>query len=126
MKKITVLMAACLATAFAANAANADDAAAGEDLFMKKCKMCHTTGDDGKNGMGPNLLGVVGRAVGTVESYTKYTDAMKATGVTWDEATIDKLLQDPQAFAPGNGMKGGKIKKEDQRAAIIAYLATLK
>lgn len=127
MKKTTLLIAVTvLSTALAATSASAGDAAAGETLFKKKCKMCHTTGDNGKNGMGPNLRGIVGRTVGTVASYTKYSDAMKATGVVWDAASIDKLLQDPKAFAEGNKMKGGKIKKADQRADIIAYLATVK
>lgn len=127
MKKSALLIAsAFLTTAFASVSASAGDAAAGEALFMKKCKMCHSTSDDGKSGMGPNLHGIIGRTAGMLESYTKYSDGMKASGVVWDDAALDKLMQDPEDFVEDTKMKGGKIKDAAQREDISAYLATVK
>lgn len=127
MKKSALLIAtAFVTTALVSVSVSAADSAAGEGLFKKKCKMCHTTSDDGKNGMGPNLLGVYGRGVGTLESFTKYSDALKGVGGTWDAALLNKLMTDPAAFADGNKMKGGQVKDEAERADIIAYIETLK
>ncbi len=127
MKKPALLMASAFLTAAVLSApAYAGDAAAGAGAFKKKCKVCHTISDGGKNGMGPNLFGVIGRKAGTLESFTKYSDGMKASGVVWDEATVGKLLEDPMGFVEGSKMKGGKIGDPAGRADIAAYLATLK
>lgn len=125
-KSALLIAAAFLTTAFISASASAGDAKAGGELFNKKCKMCHTASDNGKHGMGPNLMGVMGRSVGTAAGYTKYSDAMKATGVTWNAASIGKLITDPAAFAAGNMMKGGQVKDAAERDNIIAYIETLK
>ena len=127
MKKYALIIAATfLTTAIVSNAAfAAGDAAAGKALFKKKCKICHVVKDNGKNGMGPNLFGVVGRKAGTQDGFTKYSDGMKSAGV-WDDAALNKLMEDPAAFVAGNKMKGGKISDAGQRADIIAYLKGLK
>jgi cytochrome c len=127
MNKSALLIAATfLTTAFISASASAGDAKAGEELFNKKCKMCHTASDNGKHGMGPNLMGVMGRSVGMAEGYTKYSDAMKGAGVKWDAASLGKLITDPAAFAAGNKMTGGKISDAAERDNIIAYIETLK
>jgi cytochrome c len=127
MNKSALLIAATfLTTAFISASASASDAAAGGEVFKKKCKMCHTISDNGKHGMGPNLMGVMGRAVGIAEGYAKYSDAMKGAGVTWDAASLAKLMENPAAFAAGNKMTGGQIKDAAERDNIIAYIETLK
>lgn len=100
----------------------AQDAAAGEKVFAK-CKACHIVDED-KNKIGPGLKGVVGRKAGTHEGF-KYSKAMTeagAAGLVWDEANLDKYLTDPKAFIKGNKMAFAGLKKEDERANVIAYL----
>ncbi len=118
------ILTATLALAFAATlgsgAALAEgDAVAGKKVF-KKCKTCHTF-DPGKKKIGPHLKGVVGRKAGSVEGY-KYSKAMKAVDIVWDEANLDQFLTKPKAFVKGTKMSFGGLKKEAQRADLIAYL----
>ncbi len=93
--------------------------AAGEKVF-KKCKTCHTF-DPGKKKIGPHLKGVVGRKAGAVEGF-KYSKAMAGSDITWDEASLDEFLKKPKAFLKGTKMSFGGLKKDDQRADVIAYL----
>ncbi|MGD9670633.1 MAG: cytochrome c family protein [Hyphomicrobiaceae bacterium] len=102
--------------------ASAADVANGESVF-KKCKACHAT--DGKNKVGPHLDGVLGRKAGSVDGFN-YSEAMKNSGITWNEAELDKYLKDPKADIPGNKMVFVGIKDDADRADLVAYLATLK
>lgn len=97
------------------------DAAAGEKLFVK-CKTCHTL-EAGKNKVGPSLAGLIGRAAASVADFN-YSDAMKASGITWDEATLSEYLADPKGKVPGNKMVFPGMKKDEDRANLIAYLKT--
>jgi cytochrome c len=76
-------------------------------------------------GMGPSLAGIVGRQAGTLAGF-RYSNAMKKTGATWDAATLNKYLADPQAFAPGNRMPYSGMPEVKDRADLILYLETLK
>jgi cytochrome c len=106
--------------AFGANAAlAAGDPAKGEKVFAK-CKACHTL-EAGKNRIGPSLAGLFGRTAGTVAEF-KYSDAMAASGIVWDEATLDSYLADPKNAIPGNKMVFPGLKKEEDRQDVIAYL----
>lgn len=102
-------------------AAHAADAEAGKGVF-KKCQACHVLG---KNGVGPNLNGVIGRKAGTVEGFN-YSEAMKNSGLTWDVATIKEYLANPKAKVPGNKMVFAGIKDPVDEDNLIAYLETLK
>jgi len=108
-----------LVLALSAGPAWAGDAEAGKKVF-NKCKACHDLAA-GKNKIGPSLHGLMGRAAGTAEGF-KYSDAMADSGLTWDEATLDQYLADPKGFIPGNKMVFVGVKKDDQRADVIAYL----
>ena len=98
------------------------DAEAGEKVF-KRCQACHVI-DKEQNRVGPHLVGIIGRKAGAVEGF-KYSEAMAAKGtegMVWDEATLDQYLADPKGFIPKNKMAFAGLKKEDERAAVIAYL----
>jgi cytochrome c len=118
--------AAVLATVFAVSPAAADgDVAAGEKIFTTKCKVCHQIGPGAKNSVGPNLSGVIGRKAGTEEGYN-YSDAMKGSGLTWDEATFKEYIKDPKAKVPGIKMIFAGLPKDTDQDAIYAYLAQFK
>jgi cytochrome c len=87
---------------------------------FNKCKTCHSF-DPGKKKIGPHLQGIIGRKAGSVEGY-KYSKAMKAADIVWDEANLDKYLTKPKAFVKGTKMSFAGLKKEAQRQDLIAYL----
>lgn len=98
------------------------DIAKGEQSF-KKCLACHIVTDK-INKVGPHLIGVVGRKVATVEGYV-YSNGMKeyaATGAVWDEAKLTAYLENPKAIVAKTKMAFAGIKKEDERADLIAFL----
>ena len=98
--------------------AMAQDAANGESVF-KKCKACH--GLDGKNKVGPNLHGVIGRKAGLAPGFA-YSDPMTASEVVWSAETLDKFLLRPSDFIPGTRMVFVGLRKPEDRASVIAYL----
>ena len=100
---------------------SAGDATAGEKVF-KKCKACHVV-EEGKNKTGPSLYGIVGRAAGSVEGY-KYSKAIADSGLVWDAETLDAYLTNPKKYLKGTKMAFPGLKKEKDRADVIAYLAT--
>lgn len=100
----------------------AADVAKGEKLFGQ-CKACHKL--DGKDGTGPHLNGIVGRGVGSVVGYT-YTAGVVEHGGTWDPAALDTWLKGPKAYIAGTKMTYAGMKKPEDRANLIAWLATVK
>lgn len=88
-----------------------------------KCRACHTIEKDGANGQGPNLYGIVGRTVAALESF-RYSSALQELGTSvWTYEMVDEWLQNPQAMAKGSKMILA-VRKPDQRADLLAYLAT--
>ncbi|MBA4095910.1 MAG: cytochrome c family protein [Rhodospirillum sp.] len=116
---LRVMMAAAVLCT-AAIPAIASDPAAGEKAFAV-CKACHKVGEGAKNGVGPALNGVVGRAAGAVEGY-KYSDAMANSGITWDEANLAEYLKNPKAKVPSGKMMFAGVKDDTKLADLIAYL----
>ena len=96
-------LAAAAAFAFATTGASAQDAAAGEKVFLK-CKVCHQVGEGAKNGVGPSLNGLFGRKSGTVEGYS-YSDANKNSGITWEPAVFADLTAYLAQFGPDGKKK---------------------
>jgi cytochrome c len=122
MKSALLVVATLAGLGFSAHAAMAQDAAAGEKVFLK-CKVCHQIGDTAKNSVGPVLTGVVGRPAGTYPGYS-YSDANKNSGLTWDEATLTVYLKNPRAKVPGTKMTFPGLPSDDDIANVIAYLKT--
>jgi cytochrome c len=117
--KSTLAMAA-LAVAVTAQAAQAQDVAAGEQSF-KKCLPCHSIGDGAKNKVGPELNGLDGRHSGSAPGYS-YSDANKNSGITWDEAQFKEYIKDPKAKIPGTKMIFPGIKNETEVNNLWAYI----
>ena len=117
MKK--TLLALALAAIGLPAAAQAQDAEAGKAVF-NVCKACHSV-DEGAKGVGPNLKGVIGRKSGAVEGFT-YSEPMKASGLTWDEATFADYIANPKTKIPGNKMVFAGIKDEQKVKDLIAFL----
>jgi len=99
------------------------DLAAGENKF-KACKACHKV-EDGQNGTGPHLYGVVGRAVAGVEGFTTYSGNLVKVAETWGPEELDGFLENPKAYAPGTKMTYKGLKDPEDRANLIAWLDSL-
>lgn len=95
------------------------DAAAGETVFAQ-CRTCHLV-EEGKNGVGPSLYGIVGRASGSIEGF-KYSDANANSGLTWTPEVMFEYLEAPREFMPGTRMAFPGLKNPQDRADVIAYL----
>lgn len=95
-------------------------AAMGEQVF-KRCVACHTIDPGGANGIGPNLHGVVGRALASHPGFN-YSSAMKAKGGVWDDAALDTYLKQPMMAVPGTRMAFAGIPDDADRKALMLYL----
>lgn len=130
----TIALVALSAPAFAQG-----DATKGEAEF-KKCKACHAiVADDGteiqKGGKtGPNLYGVIGRAVASEANFAGYSESLKAVGANgtvWDEALVAAFVKDPSAWVKEQtGDAAAKSKMTFKLAKggedVAAYLASVK
>jgi cytochrome c len=99
------------------------DAEKGEKVF-RKCAACHTADADGPKRAGPNLHGVAGRGVGSLEGFA-YSNVLKEAGEAgdvWDDERLNAFLTDPKSTYKGNKMSFAGLKKDDERADLIAFL----
>lgn len=118
------LFAVCIFMMAGTSALAAGDAEKGKKI-AKKCKACHTLQEGGKNGLGPNLFGILDKKAGTVEGY-KYSNALLASGITWDATTFVDFITKPKKVIKGTKMSFRGIKKDGQRADLLAYFKTLR
>ena len=104
-----------------AASAQSGDAARGQRVFNLQCKACHTLEKDGASVVGPNLHGVFGRKAGTATGF-EFSEAMKKSGIVWDDATIADYNRDPKGKVPDTKMVFNGVKNAGQLADLVAYL----
>ena len=90
---------------------------------FKKCAACHKL-EDGVNGVGPHLYGVVNRDVGAVSGF-KYSGSLVAVAQNWSSDNLNGFLTKPSKYAPGTKMSFNGLSKSADRANLIAYLGTI-
>ena len=98
------------------------DAAAGESIYYQ-CRACHMV-EEGKNGVGPSLYGVIGSTAGSVDGFN-YSDANANSGLTWTPEIMFEYLESPREYLPGTRMVYPGLKDAQDRADLIAYLGTI-
>lgn len=128
MTRKFVLPTALLATVVATGASLQPVGAAapgpnGEALFRQRCQSCHSVTPGRNTPLGPSLIGVVGRKAAATPF--NYSPALKASGLTWNRATMDRFLAAPSRTVPGTRMVIA-VSDGAQRAALIGYLETKK
>ncbi len=102
------------------------DPAAGEASF-RKCQACHTAEQGGANKVGPNLWDIVNRPIASHEGFS-YSSAMQEFATSegeWDYEHLNGFLLNPRGYVSGTAMAFAGLKKDDERANVIAYLRTL-
>lgn len=100
------------------------DAAKGAKLFVQ-CRACHTVNVGGRDGVGPNLAGVMGKNAAARTTY-KYSAALKNSKIRWDKGSMDAFLKRPSTAVPGTKMAFGGMPNAQARADMVAYLETLR
>src|SRR5690348_14309478 len=120
--KLALLSAACAAVALLSDGVwAAEEPDLGASLFTRACAACHSLAPD-RNMTGPSLAGVWGRKAGSLESFDRYSPALKSSSVVWDEKSLDAWLTSPSRFIPNNHMPFAGIPNPGQRADLIAFL----
>ncbi|SFR08955.1 c-type cytochrome [Poseidonocella sedimentorum] len=100
----------------------AADAGSGERVFGK-CRACHKL-EDGANAAGPHLYGLVGRPIASVDGFN-YSSALADLPGDWAPEELSAFLESPKGYAPGTAMSFNGLPKIEDRANLIAYLATI-
>lgn len=97
--------------------------ARGKRLYVF-CRACHATEEVAGSKIGPNLAGIMNRPVASLKD-SLYSDALQQQDFVWDEEKMDIWLLRPATLVPGTSMGFVGLPREENRAAIIAYLKTL-
>jgi cytochrome c len=96
------------------------DAKRGQEVFEKRCAGCHSLDEDKE---GPRLRGIYGKKAGSMTTF-KYSDALKASNITWDVPSLDQWMADPDKIVPNSDMFF-RVPRARERTDVIAYLQTL-
>ena len=118
---VAALLVLLEGTDFAARAAEpSGDAKQGAQVY-RPCAACHSLTSD-RNMTGPSLAGVWGRKAGSLKSFERYSPALEASSVVWDDKTLDAWLKSPARFIPNNHMTFEGVPNAKQRADLITFL----
>jgi len=123
MSRSFLLPLAAAAGLLLAPSAQAQDADAGQRVF-NQCRACHVIAAGGRNGVGPNLHGVWGRAAGAVEGF-RYSAPMRQKavgGLVWTEENMRAYLADPKSVVPGGSMAFAGLRNPQQLNDVLAYV----
>jgi cytochrome c len=96
------------------------DASRGQQDF-RACAPCHSLAPD-RNMTGPSLAKLWGRKAGSLPSFERYSDALRSSGIIWDDRALDGWLADPERMVPDNDMPFAGIKDAQVRADLVAFL----
>jgi cytochrome c len=118
--QITFAITLALVTLGAKAETPSGDPKQGAQVF-RACAACHSLAPD-RNMTGPSLAGVWGRRAGSLKSFERYSPALKASTVRWDEKTLNAWLASPSRFIPNNRMTFAGVPDASQRADLIAFL----
>jgi cytochrome c len=128
VKLAFALLVAALALTLGAAPGHAEGSAAtGEDIFNQVCQACHTVDEAGADKVGPNLFGLFGARAGQ-RAYSferRHSTALKKSGVVWSDETLDRFLENPGEFIPGNRMPFVGMRKTADRDDVLAYLKSV-
>ncbi len=113
----------CGLAALAPLAAQEIDPAKAKAQFLSSCGVCHTAEKGGANRQGPNLHDIVGKSAAARGDF-KFSEPLKSSGLVWDEATLDRWIEDAAAMRPGTTM-AYRQRDAERRKLVIAYLKTL-
>lgn len=121
IQRESLCILAAVLVAATANPVLAGDTKHGEEVFVK-CQRCHSLDPNAPQEDGPHLHGLFGRKAGSLETYKGYSEAMKASGVVWNEESLDTYLVKPKDFVPGTNMRFRALRKQEDRDDLITYL----
>jgi cytochrome c len=120
----TIVLHSAAALALLSGAALAQDGVDPDEArlaFNNHCRQCHVT-NEGDHRLGPSLHNIIGREAGSAPGF-RYSSAMQNADLVWDEDTLDRYIENPDAVVPGNNMKPySGITDPEERAKIIAHL----
>jgi cytochrome c len=122
-KSLACLMSGVVLGIDASGALADGDPARGEALF-RACAACHMIGEGAVNRIGPQLNGLIGRPIAGVEGFD-YSDPLEeagAEGAVWSDVVLDRFLEDPRAYLPGTAMVYRGMRRDDDRADLVAFL----
>ena len=119
MNRIAVIAVSTIALS-SPTVAEPGDAARGEHAF-RACATYHSLEPD-RNMTGPSLAGLWGRKAGSLPSFERYSDALKSSGIIWDDRSLDGWLTDPDRMVPDNEMPFNGIENAGDRADLLAFL----
>ena len=119
MTKLIIAIIVAIGPLVSAQAASGDIARGQQDF--RACAQCHSL-ESNRNMTGPSLAGLWGRKAGSLPSFERYSDALKSSGIIWDERSLDAWLTDPQKMVPDNDMPFEGIKDAAVRADLLAFL----
>ncbi len=92
------------------------------DPIFEPCAHCHQVGRGARTATGPSLQGLIGRRAGTLAGYP-FSDAMRSSGLTWDEGTLDRFIASPQSVVSGTRMIYAGMDDPARRKALIDFIA---